>query len=227
MKKVLAVFSVVAAIAAASFAGAAKADVSGVTASATSSSVTVRGHESSAACEFGSGWVGISVYDDATAGTVFSQYVHATPDGNRNFNVTFPNANPFVDFEPGSTITPNTAYVYVVRDHCNFVGDPRRIVTSNLSAPRGPDGIFLCYSKFQTDPGVFGADVAGGLLDKGGYWLPWALKGNAGGGTNIGAYHLICNLAAGQKSTGGYVDADGASEDAQFSDVLGIYPTAG
>ena len=55
-----------------------------------------------------------------------------------------------------------------------------------------PDAVFLCYSKFQVDPGVWAPEVAETLLAAG-YYLPTAVKGNVPGGTNLGDYHLVCN----------------------------------
>jgi hypothetical protein len=56
---------------------------------------------------------------------------------------------------------------------------------------------FLCYSAYQVEPGVWPVSQAETLYSTFGYWQPFALKGNVTGGTNLGAYHLTCNLAPG------------------------------
>jgi hypothetical protein len=63
--------------------------------------------------------------------------------------------------------------------------------TSVSTAPGSPDGIFLCYSRYQVDPGVWGLDAAPGLL-AGGYWKPVAVAGIQSA-TRLGAYSLVCN----------------------------------
>src|SRR4051794_10358596 len=60
--------------------------------------------------------------------------------------------------------------------------------------PRDPDGVFLCYSKFQNDPGVWLAPDALPLAAAG-YWRPYAVRGNASS-TRLGPFALVCNLPA-------------------------------
>jgi hypothetical protein len=85
-----------------------------------------------------------------------------------------------------------------------------------------PDGIFLCYSKSQTEPGVWMQDQAAELLAAG-YYYPKALSGNVDGGTNLGSFHLVCN--AGGTSTGMFVNANGEVVSAEYAgDSLGYYP---
>src|SRR5574340_1603900 len=65
-------------------------------------------------------------------------------------------------------------------------------------APAAPeDSTFLCYSAYQVDPGVWPVSQAQILYTTFGYWQPFAVKGNVTGGTNVGAYHLTCNLLPG------------------------------
>ncbi|HLX20548.1 MAG TPA: hypothetical protein VKR23_10395 [Gaiellaceae bacterium] len=60
---------------------------------------------------------------------------------------------------------------------------------------------FLCYSKFQTDPGVWPLaktspaihDTAADLLALG-YWQPYAEKSTPTNTEITGGYYLICNL---------------------------------
>ena len=68
--------------------------------------------------------------------------------------------------------------------------------------------VFLCYSAFQTDPGVWPASEAAKLMAAG-YWSPYAVKGNVSGGTNVGGYHLVCNLASGQAAGQQFASGDG------------------
>jgi len=60
-----------------------------------------------------------------------------------------------------------------------------------VQVPRGEDGVFLCYSKYQVDPGVWGAGQAQELLADG-YWKPVAVSGT-GSATKYGDYSLVCN----------------------------------
>lgn len=97
-------------------------------------------------------------------------------------------------------------------------------------APPPPDGAFLCYSAFQGDPGVWLMPVAAQLLLQG-YWSPYAVAGNVAGGTNIGGYHLTCNLASGQSASdstlGGAGETYGAAEKSDVSDLPGHYAIIG
>src|SRR5206468_8864684 len=56
---------------------------------------------------------------------------------------------------------------------------------------RAPDGAFLCYSRFQVDPGVWPAAEAAALLARG-YWRPTATLGTLSA-TRLGPYSLVCN----------------------------------
>lgn len=91
-------------------------------------------------------------------------------------------------------------------------------VTANQteSAPRGPIGVFLCYSKYQVVPGVWPFGMAQQLMAGGGYWLPYAVPGTVPFGTNIGNYHLICNPASTQSANGSVL---GAGENVYSPDV--------
>ena len=99
-----------------------------------------------------------------------------------------------------------------------------------LPPPPPPDGAFLCYSAFQDNPGVWPMPVATQLLSQG-YWSPYAIPGNVAGGTNIGSYHLTCNLATGQSASdstlGGAGETYGAGEKSDVSDVPGHYSIVG
>ena len=111
-------------------------------------------------------------------------------------------------------------------------------VTAAGGEPVAPAGeptvtnVFLCYSTYQVDPGVWPLDVAKTLLTLG-YWQPYAVLGNVPGGTNVGAYHLVCNLATGQSvgPKSGYVGDGGTSYGSDLASTaateLGFYPVAG
>lgn len=100
-------------------------------------------------------------------------------------------------------------------------------VSAPIAEPRGEDGIFLCYSTFQVDPGVWKYSVAQKLIQEG-YWAPHAITGNLPGGTNVGRYHLVCNLATGQAAGDQFVgaggDVSGASVHSLLVGILGWYP---
>lgn len=68
-------------------------------------------------------------------------------------------------------------------------------------------GVFLCYSTFQVEPGVWPYSVAKDLVATDGYWLPYAVSGNVAFGTNIGGYHLVCNVAATQSVSSSFLSA--------------------
>ena len=85
-----------------------------------------------------------------------------------------------------------------------------------------PDAVFLCYSKFQVDPGVWASEIAETLLAAG-YYLPTAVRGNVPGGTNLGDYHLVCNAPI--AATGEVVNENGiVFPGAVAGATLGYYP---
>lgn len=102
--------------------------------------------------------------------------------------------------------------------------------SGSAAAPPPPDSAFLCYSAFQDNPGVWSMPVATQLLGQG-YWSPYAVPGNVAGGTNIGGYHLTCNLASGQSasdsSLGGAGETYGAGDQSDVSGVAGHYSIVG
>jgi hypothetical protein len=106
--------------------------------------------------------------------------------------------------------------------------DPGAVAGTSAAAapaPRAEEGIFLCYSKWQVDPGVWTASEAQLLLLTGEYWKPYAVLG-AGTSTQLGAYSLNCNpgkvTASASTSAvqgGGWVVGDPGSLD--------VYPVLG
>ena len=106
-------------------------------------------------------------------------------------------------------------------------------VVPALTKPRGEIGVFLCYSKWQVVPGVWPFGKAQELMKGSGYWLPYAVPGNAPFGTNIGDYHLVCNIASTQSVNGSMLGA-GANvyspdvAKAAIGDTFGpFYPVVG
>jgi hypothetical protein len=83
---------------------------------------------------------------------------------------------------------------------------------------------FLCYSKWQTQPGVWDEKTAAKLLSEG-YWLPTAVDGNVAGGTNVGSYNLQCNVTP---KGDGWVGATGTFYSGDWSAYAaangGLYP---
>lgn len=83
---------------------------------------------------------------------------------------------------------------------------------------------FLCYSKYQVQPGVWDAKTATALMAEG-YWLPTAVDGNVDGGTNVGSYNLQCNATP---KGDGWVGATGVFYAGDWSAYAaangGLYP---
>jgi hypothetical protein len=52
---------------------------------------------------------------------------------------------------------------------------------------------YLCWNRQMTDPIAYLDSVADQMWATGGYFEPQAILGNVVGGTNVGAYHLVCN----------------------------------
>jgi hypothetical protein len=98
---------------------------------------------------------------------------------------------------------------------------------SARTPPAHVNHLFLCYSKFQSDPGVWEFDLATPLLAAG-YWTPYAVAGNVNGATNIGEFHLMCNLTRTTlHATGAFADDAGATWPASFATIPGLYPIVG
>ncbi|HZQ88944.1 MAG TPA: hypothetical protein VFA42_02960 [Gaiellaceae bacterium] len=142
-------------------------------------------------------------------------------DGAYSFTIFSPDDPVILSFQ---TVTDN------VVSNCVTVtwsagGGP--VITTGPTAPPPPSNVFLCYSASQTDPGVWPASMAASLMAQG-YWSPYAVKGNVTGGTNVGSYHLVCNLAAGQAAGQQFAGGDGFVSGADAFKALtgapGWYP---
>src|SRR3954451_20761465 len=127
----------------------------------------------------------------------------------RSCTVNVPSAPDSFDPGPGGglNVVPHTA-----------------IVNVTATFARNPDGVFLCYSKFQVDPGVWPATDAPSLV-AGGYWQPDAVLGKSSA-PRFGAYSLVCNPPAGAVvSARESVDSGGAVITGTRGG-LGLYPVA-
>ena len=79
------------------------------------------------------------------------------------------------------------------------------VAASGAAGQSGTTANFLCYSKFQVDPGAWPTaktsprihETANDLLALGGYWSPYAEKSVPTPTKITGGYFLICNLPAG------------------------------
>src|SRR5262245_21934768 len=90
---------------------------------------------------------------------------------------------------------------------------------------REPDGAFLCYSRFQVDPGVWPAGEATALLARG-YWRPTAVLGTVSA-TRLGPYSLVCNPSTQARPIEhGFVDDGGTRLVGVEDPWLGLYPIA-
>jgi hypothetical protein len=99
------------------------------------------------------------------------------------------------------------------------------VVKVTATFVRNPDGVFLCYSSFQVDPGVWPSPEAATLFALG-YWQPYAVLG-ARSATRLGAYSLLCNLpAAATVSRAEAVDGSGGLIMGSARPPLGLYPLA-
>jgi len=95
------------------------------------------------------------------------------------------------------------------------------------ACPVAPENhVFLCYSKFEVDPGVWPVGQAEALLESG-YWKPSAVSGMVDGATNIGSFHLVCNPPASSVSDGSYIGGDGSMIAGADAGVAGFYPHVG
>jgi hypothetical protein len=123
---------------------------------------------------------------------------------------------------PCNCVTPITAFDDVT---VTFVPTPAPTAPPAQPVVRPPDGAFLCYSRFQVDPGVWPEAEASALLAKG-YWRPTAVPG-AVSATRLGPYSLICNPPnVARVIDHGFVDDGGASLAGVGDPWLGLYPLA-
>ena len=74
---------------------------------------------------------------------------------------------------------------------------PETVVPSDTVASS-----YLCWNHEMVNPVAYTDKVADEMWKTGNYFEPQALLGNVAGGTNVGAYHLVCNAPSTLKPTG-------------------------
>lgn len=191
------------------FVGAASAQASGIQVTLTPTSITVTGE--STKCH-----AGVQVWLVESEGPLYSEV-----------------------FAPGTFtavvdgLTPNTDYEVKVWVDCNWdQQDPSFDQTYRTPLPTaavsggGENHVFLCYSAYQSQPGVWPASEAKTLFAEG-YWLAYSVPGNVRGGTNVGDYHLVCNLAGTQSVSDTFVGDAGETLSSAYTGTFQIYPSLG
>ena len=93
------------------------------------------------------------------------------------------------------------------------------VVSAPAAADTGPSS-YLCWNHDMTDPVAYLDTVADQMWATGKYIEPQAILGNVVGGTNIGAYHLVCNAPATLKMTD---QALGGSGEVYGADLVAAY----
>lgn len=91
--------------------------------------------------------------------------------------------------------------------------------------PAVPDlgpSTYLCWNHEMVDPVAYFDSVADQMWTTGNYFEPQAILGNVAGGTNIGAYHLVCNAPATMTPTGYGL---GGSGEVYTPDTMTAYHT--
>jgi hypothetical protein len=135
---------------------------------------------------------------------------------------------------PGGVFHPVAAGACAVVPAPTPTPTPEPTATPAASAPvdpgppRGEEGIFLCYSKFQTEPGVWNYSMAQQLLAGGGYWKPYAVLGTDST-TRLGAYSLVCNPGKVTQSlpTLGVQGGGDLTQVPSELNALNVYPALG
>lgn len=148
------------------------------------------------------GVITIGENDPANAGrSAVQQYYDAleTSDATGNYGI--------------DTTIPNYAVHHITAGACP-------------APPPAENHVFLCYSKYETDPGVWPVSQAQALLQSG-YWEPDAVDGTLAGETNMGTFHLVCNPPASSASDGSYVGGDGSTISGADAGGPGYYPHLG
>ena len=79
---------------------------------------------------------------------------------------------------------------------------------------------YLCWNREMVNPVVYMDREADTMWTLGAYLEPKAILGNVEGGTNIGAYHLVCNAPSTLRPTG---EAVGGSGEVYSQSVLNAY----
>lgn len=83
------------------------------------------------------------------------------------------------------------------------VSDTSEVVWTGaaVAEPYAPPSSYLCWNPWMVDPVAYLDSVVDDMWKTGNYLEPQAVLGNVVDGTNIGAYHLVCNAASTLKET--------------------------
>jgi hypothetical protein len=171
-------------------------------------------------------WVAIYLFDDAactaTGGHAFAvENVQADETGAFSITDFVP-----IDFPAGTYYMQVWVALGESSDASPGPCVPWSVGTAGGGSTPVENNVFLCYSAYQTDPAVYSSSQAAQLL-KQGYWAPYAVPNKVVGGTNVGGFHLVCNIAASQAVSGDLVGDDGTVFGSAFQGVPGLYPRVG
>jgi hypothetical protein len=101
----------------------------------------------------------------------------------------------------------------------------------SASGPESSESIFLCYSKFQVDPGVWSLSDATQLMAGGGYWKPSAVVGGSSS-TKVGTFNLVCNPGGATAASADVAPTVGVQSGGDITSVpsmldqIDVYPFA-
>lgn len=91
--------------------------------------------------------------------------------------------------------------------------------TAAAEEETGPSS-YLCWNHEMVNPVEYVDSVADEMWTTGRYIEPQAILRNVEGGTNIGAYHLVCNAPSTMKATGFSI---GGSGELYSPEVVALY----
>lgn len=167
----------------------------------------------------GTGVAGQQIYVDVFAGGGCEDYLGSYSGAMTDVSGLYDYDIAPADFADGT----GTYSVQASTESYEAVSDCIDITVATKVAPKEPVsevGVFLCYSKWQVEPGVWPYGTAMALLKGGGYWLPYAVPGNPDYATNLGKYHLVCNLAATQSVSTTVMHSGGEVWSADYAKVI-------
>lgn len=146
--------------------------------------------------------VAISVYDEETCSAepyVFDETLTTADDGSYGGDVYGMPAGTYY-FQASVELGD----AYVVSPCVPVTVTPVQVVPSDTIASS-----FLCWNHDMVNPVAYIDKVADQMWQTGNYFEPQAILGNVEGGTNIGAYHLVCNAPSTMKPTGSGLGSSG------------------
>lgn len=92
--------------------------------------------------------------------------------------------------------------VWTVDSSGDYVADDCKIVTVVTAPSDQLVSSYLCWNHDMVNPVAYIDKTADTMWKTGNYIEPQAILGNVVGGTNIGAYHLVCNAPSTMRPTG-------------------------